>query len=94
MGSIPILDSNCRYIFRSLVSPRNWGSDIHKILGTPHYVQLSDKLEGTEQLLFQIDTDIGLGLIIGDCGNFQIFIEEDDLARKDFSKTRLGGGSH
>ena len=60
----------------------------HKILGYPYFTQTDPRcyrdIKKYELLLLQIDSDGGI--MWGDSGVANFFIDNDDLAKKDFSK--------
>ncbi|MEI4803865.1 YwqG family protein [Bacillus sp. FJAT-51639] len=59
----------------------------HRIGGYPFFTQYDPRDEGSkyDTLLLQIDTDDDLGIMWGDSGVANFFINKDDLARLDFS---------
>lgn len=62
-------------------------SEGHRIGGYPFFTQFDPRSEDSkyDTLLLQIDTDDALGIMWGDSGVANFFINKDDLARLDFS---------
>lgn len=62
--------------------------DGSKMLGAPTFTQWDPRHEGDgfDTLLLQIDSEIKKGILWGDCGVANFFINSDDLRRRDFSR--------
>ncbi|MCX7034439.1 MAG: YwqG family protein [Arenimonas sp.] len=58
----------------------------HKVGGYPGFTQEDPREGGDWELLLQIDTDDGAGVMWGDAGIGNFFIAPADLARADFSR--------
>ena len=64
---------------------KTYSSGGHKIGGYAFFTQ-EDPRQGTELLLFQLDTDQDNGILWGDMGVCNFFIEKENLEKLDFSK--------
>lgn len=61
-------------------------NDGHKMGGYGYFTQEDPREESHEVLLFQLDSDEKHGILWGDMGVCNFFINADDLKNKDFSK--------
>ena len=59
-------------------------TDGHHLLGYPYFTQEDPREGAYETLLFQMDSDDGI--LWGDCGVANFFINLEDLKKRDFSK--------
>lgn len=67
----------------------------HKIGGYPFFTQNDPRLpESPLQLLLQIDTDADIGLMWGDMGVANFFIDPEDLRKLDFSSVYFHWDCH
>lgn len=71
---------------RVAIAPAGEQRVLHRLLGTPDWVQTD--LTGRGTLLFQIGSDDDAGMSWGDGGALYVFLPPDALARRDWSAAR------
>jgi uncharacterized protein YwqG len=83
-GIFSEIDEDTKYDLVDTISEKSL-SNGHKIGGYPHFTQEDPRADSHEILLLQIDTDHDFGVMWGDSGIANFFINAEDLADADFS---------